>query len=288
MAGQMAELLKAFAEKGVQLPGAKVETRKVLPPASGESSQHTGQSAKTPTVSPRQPQRYGTQGRKAIRPDRRGLQEVACGASGGSRQGAGQIVSKGRSLACYDSSPAREGKSPEGKVSPYEVRLGSAAGLALTLDEQVELEVLDGYEELGRAASAATTTADDEHPDRHGSRFRDVEHQGGDRRSRPRQSLRSAVLAASDVARYLLPTRLHESAGRFSLCEGDETHRDLKLALIANPGDLVLRERVSAMLALVIRQSSGLAVRNACGRLRPNPTPVEALDWPARRPPPGR
>ena len=53
MAGQMAELLKkAFAEKGVQLPGAKVETRKVLPPGSGESSQHTGQSAKTPTVSP--------------------------------------------------------------------------------------------------------------------------------------------------------------------------------------------------------------------------------------------
>lgn len=43
MAGQMAELLKkAFAEKGVQLPGAKVETRKVLPPGSGESSQHTG------------------------------------------------------------------------------------------------------------------------------------------------------------------------------------------------------------------------------------------------------
>ena len=37
MAGQMAELLKkAFAEKGVQLPGAKVETRKVLPPGSGE------------------------------------------------------------------------------------------------------------------------------------------------------------------------------------------------------------------------------------------------------------
>ena len=71
------------------------------------------------------------------------------------------------------------------------------------------------------------------------------------------QSLRSTVHNGKRCRRYLLPTRLHESAGRFSLCEGEETHRDLKLALIANPGDLVLRERVSAMLALVIRQARG-------------------------------
>ena len=131
MAGQMAELLKkAFAEKGVQLPGAKVETRKVLPTGSGESSQHTGQSAETPTVSPRQ-LKAPTAPKEGKRSDPiaevckkwRAEHPVA-------RAKAPVKSSQRAALACYDSSPVRAGKSPEGKVSPYEVRLGSAARFA--------------------------------------------------------------------------------------------------------------------------------------------------------------
>ena len=260
MAGQMAELLKkAFAEKGVQLPGAKVETRKVLPPGSGESSQHTGQSAETPTVSPPAGPKAPTAPKEGKRSDPIAEACKKWRAEHPVARAKAPVKSSQRAapLACYDSSPAREGKSPEGKVSPYEVRLGSAARLALTLDEQVELEVLDGYEELGRSSQCCHETADDEHLIAMGVDFgtSSIKVVIGD----PALGKAFAVpfTTASDVARYLLPTRLHESAGRFSLCEGEETHRDLKLALIANPGDLLLRERVSAMLALVIRQARG-------------------------------
>lgn len=61
-----------------------------------------------------------------------------------------------------------------------------------------------------------------------------------------------------DIDQYLLPCRLYESTdGVFSLDNGVHIHRDLKLALIANPDDLVIRTRVSALLALVIRHARG-------------------------------
>lgn len=173
----------------------------------------------------------------------------------------------------------RAGKSPEGKVSPYEVCLGSAARLALTLDEQVELEVLDAYEELGRSSQCCHETADDEHLIAMGVDFgtSSIKVVIGD----PALGKAFAVpfTTASDVARYLLPTRLHESAGRFSLCEGEETHRDLKLALIANPDDLVLRERVSAMLALVIRQARAGCSQRVRPTFSPEPDSCGKPDW---------
>lgn len=60
-----------------------------------------------------------------------------------------------------------------------------------------------------------------------------------------------------DLARYLLPTRLYETSGTFSLNAGDTIHRDLKLSLLANPDEPVLRQRVIAFLALVIRHVRG-------------------------------
>lgn len=260
MAGQMAELLKkAFAEKGVQLPGAKAETRKALPRGSGESSQHTDQSVETATVSPQAAPMAPTARKEGKRPDpiAEACKKWRAEHSVTRAEAPAKPSKKGAPLACYNSSPVRASKSPEGNASPYEIRLGSAARLALTLDEQLEVEVLDAYEELGRSSQCCRETADDEHLIAMGVDFgtSSIKVVIGD----PALGKAFAVpfTTASDVARYLLPTRLHESAGRFSLCEGEETHRDLKLALIANPGDLVLRERVSAMLALVIRQARG-------------------------------
>lgn len=63
---------------------------------------------------------------------------------------------------------------------------------------------------------------------------------------------------ASDTDQYLLPCRLYESTdGDFSLDNGVHTHRDLKLALIADPDDPIIRMRASALLALVIRHARG-------------------------------
>jgi hypothetical protein len=59
------------------------------------------------------------------------------------------------------------------------------------------------------------------------------------------------------VKRYLLPSRLHETGGHYSLDGGGTVHRDLKLALIAEPGHAARREHVAAFLALVIRHARG-------------------------------
>ncbi|WP_300338260.1 hypothetical protein [Accumulibacter sp.] len=59
------------------------------------------------------------------------------------------------------------------------------------------------------------------------------------------------------VKRYLLPSRLYETGGCYSLGNGGEAHRDLKLALIAAPSSAPQQERVAAFLALVIRHARG-------------------------------
>lgn len=62
---------------------------------------------------------------------------------------------------------------------------------------------------------------------------------------------------AEGVDRYLLPSRLFQCGDTFSLVAGTATHRDLKLALLANPSDVVAQQRVVAFLAIVIRQARG-------------------------------
>jgi hypothetical protein len=59
------------------------------------------------------------------------------------------------------------------------------------------------------------------------------------------------------IKRYLLPSRLHETASRYSFDGVGTAHRDLKLALIADPGNPERREHVVAFLALVIRHARG-------------------------------
>lgn len=63
--------------------------------------------------------------------------------------------------------------------------------------------------------------------------------------------------SASDIAHFLLPTRLYEAPEKYSLSEGTTCHQDLKLSLIAHPQDTQLQERVAAFLALVIQHVRG-------------------------------
>jgi hypothetical protein len=61
-------------------------------------------------------------------------------------------------------------------------------------------------------------------------------------------------LDASGVNAYLLPSRLFEQAGIFSLSDGADVHRDLKLRFLANPTSSHLQETLVGFLALVIRR----------------------------------
>lgn len=62
---------------------------------------------------------------------------------------------------------------------------------------------------------------------------------------------------AGGIRRYLLPTRLYEADSGFLLTEADRLYRDLKLPLLADPGDAKAQLLATAFLALVIRHARG-------------------------------
>ena len=57
------------------------------------------------------------------------------------------------------------------------------------------------------------------------------------------------------LASYLLPCRLYQRSGVFSLKKGGRVYSDLKLGLLANDTSVECQQRVVAFLALVIRQA---------------------------------
>lgn len=63
--------------------------------------------------------------------------------------------------------------------------------------------------------------------------------------------------ASDGIQQYLLPSRLYETGTRFSLGQGEQVYRDLKLALLADPGNEEWQIRVVAFLALTIRHARG-------------------------------
>lgn len=62
---------------------------------------------------------------------------------------------------------------------------------------------------------------------------------------------------AEGLDAYLLPTRLFQTKGQYSLTDGDIAYRDLKLAFIAEPDNLDHQIRIVAFLALVIARARG-------------------------------
>ena len=61
-------------------------------------------------------------------------------------------------------------------------------------------------------------------------------------------------LDAPGVNAYLLPSRIFEQSGAFSLSRGADVHRDLKLRFLGNPTSSHLQETLVGFLALVIRR----------------------------------
>ncbi|MBC7704130.1 MAG: hypothetical protein H7274_09360 [Rhodoferax sp.] len=62
---------------------------------------------------------------------------------------------------------------------------------------------------------------------------------------------------APGISAFLLPARLYEDVGRYSLHGGPLVLNDLKLSLMANPDDAALQTRVVGYLALAIREARG-------------------------------
>lgn len=62
-------------------------------------------------------------------------------------------------------------------------------------------------------------------------------------------------LDAIGIDAYLLPARLYETGGVYSLHGGARHFNDLKLALLANPNEIDIRCRVVGYLALAIREA---------------------------------
>lgn len=62
---------------------------------------------------------------------------------------------------------------------------------------------------------------------------------------------------AEGLDAYLLPTRVFQTKGQYSLIGGDIAHRDLKLAFVAEPNNREYQIRIVAFLALVIARARG-------------------------------
>jgi hypothetical protein len=62
---------------------------------------------------------------------------------------------------------------------------------------------------------------------------------------------------AEGIDAYLLPTRLFQTNGLFSLTGGEVIHRDLKLSFVAEPNNPEHQIRIVAFLALVIARARG-------------------------------
>ena len=56
-------------------------------------------------------------------------------------------------------------------------------------------------------------------------------------------------------SQYLLPSRLYQDTDTYSLLNGSEVYRDLKLSLLANPDNKILQNRVVAFLTLLLRHA---------------------------------
>ncbi|WP_139052794.1 hypothetical protein [Thiocapsa marina] len=63
------------------------------------------------------------------------------------------------------------------------------------------------------------------------------------------------------IARYLLPCCLYRTDELYSLHQGSQVYRDLKLALVANPTERTFQEPVIAFLAFVIRHARNWLLR---------------------------
>ena len=250
MAGAIKDLLKkAYAEKGIDLPAAQVKKKKKerkpeAPKKDALKSLSTSDSVASTPVKKDAPQdliQYWQEKHLA----KARMQPTS------SKPARPRL-----NVSCYGD--GKTSKPITAPAQPIKLRIHSNAKLDLDQEDHEESLLLESFAALGAKTQCGNTdNAIDERQIVLGLDFgtSSVKVVVGD----PALGKAFAVpfRCSSDITRYLLPTRLHESSGAFSLNSGEIVHRDLKLSLIANPDDPALRRRVIAFLALVIRHVRG-------------------------------
>lgn len=137
------------------------------------------------------------------------------------------------------------------------VSVSETAAFALSLRTPKPTPLLPSFDRIGRATQCHSDRIDDKRQVVLGLDFgtSSVKVVIGD--DGLEKAFAVPFCKARGINRFLLPSRLYQTEGVFSLGEGTHVHRDLKLSLLASPADSVLQQRVIAFLALVIRRARG-------------------------------
>lgn len=243
MAGTLADRLKqAFAEKGLVLPQSKPKViPKIVSPAeswpqpqkvksSGASVNENGKSLtkgnNSSNVKPAHPQNHKKVAKRPTAPP--------------------------PDLSCYNQKAVKTQQPPAAALTTLDIGPGATLALSDVFSEQEPALIVAAHSQGGRIQCVVGEHSIDGRQIVLGLDFgtSSVKVVIGD--AALGKAFAIPFRLTSDIQRYLLPVRLFESSGRFSLTEGEHIHRDLKLSLIAEPNDPLLRRRVVAFLALVI------------------------------------
>ena len=242
MAGTLADRLKqAFAENGLPVPQAKP---KAIPKPASPTGSMQPRSLKS--VGPSDNEKGGPlmKGRKSsnVKPPR----------PQNHKKVVKQQIAPLPDLSCYNQGSVKKPKQPATAVTTLGISRGARLSLNHTLPEEEPPLLGVMHPQGGRTQCTVGKHPNDERQIVLGLDFgtSSVKAVIGD--AALGKAFAVPFRLATDIQRYLLPARLFESSGKFSLTEGEHIHRDLKLALIANPNDQLLRRRVTAFLALVI------------------------------------
>ena len=130
-----------------------------------------------------------------------------------------------------------------------------SARLLLTAGEDKTIAVAPQIERAGRRTQALVGEAQAQHEIALGLDFgtSSVKVVIGD--SALGKSFAVPFAKHEGIDKYLLPSRLFQTGSQFSLAEGAQCHRDLKLSFLAAPQDQSNQVRIVAFLALVIQRA---------------------------------
>lgn len=243
MASTLADRMKqAFAKKGLTLPQAEPKA-KPKPDSSGASvSQPQNLKSTRPFDNPK-----GNSLLKGKKPS-----NVKKARTQNHKKVVKQPIAPMPDLSCYNQGSVKKQKQPAASVTTLGIGRGARLSLNHMLSEGEPPLLGTLHAQGGTTQCAVGKHPNDERQIVLGLDFgtSSVKAVIGD--AALGRAFAVPFRLATDMQRYLLPARLFESSGRFSLAEGEHIHRDLKLALIAEPNNQLLRRRVVAFLALVI------------------------------------
>lgn len=251
-------LTQAFKKSGQSIPVSKSESTKSQEAGSAlkvKKSTNTPGLPHTGAIKRRNTGRHGVHKHaRAIRPGKESVPQTS--------KTAGEQKPKSAS-----SSPSPIVASPAAVVDPvkspplpppeYKLKVGTNAAISIELQKLPQpFSLLEfGNKLIGNPHTESLTDSDDTRELIVGLDFgtSSVKVVIGDRAADRAYAV--PFLDCSGIDRYMLPSRLSENEGVFSLGDANICHRDLKLSLLMGGCTAEAETRVVAFLALIIRHS---------------------------------